>query len=72
MSILNAIDLPEGGRELLDDAISPVNTFRIILDRYFDARLGRIADRNDDSAYGRPYEFTEVTAELAGASAGVR
>ncbi len=72
MSILNAIDLPEGGRELLDDAISPVNTCRIILDRYFGARLGRIADRNYDSAYGRPYEFTEVSAELAGASAGVR
>jgi hypothetical protein len=33
--ILNAYYLPEGGDELIYDEITPVNTFRLILTRYF-------------------------------------
>ncbi len=37
--ILNAMYLPEGGDALLHDAISPVDTFRVIFNHYFDAGL---------------------------------
>lgn len=65
MSILNAIYLP-GGAGLIDDAITQVNTFRVILDRYFGARLGRLPARNYYSPYLAPYAFTVVKAELSG------
>jgi hypothetical protein len=68
MSILYAIYLPDGGRDRVDDSITPVNTFRVILDGYFGSKLGRLPDRNYYSPYLTPYRFTEVTAELAGAS----
>ncbi len=37
--ILNAFYLPDGGEELVHDAISPVDTFRVIFNHYFDAGL---------------------------------
>jgi hypothetical protein len=66
MSILYAVYLPDGGLGRPDDAITPVNTYRVILDRFFGAKLGRLPDRNFYSPYLRPYAFTEVTGELAG------
>jgi hypothetical protein len=43
--ILNALLLPDGGTDALYPSISPVNTFRLILDRYFGTRLGLLPDR---------------------------
>ncbi len=37
--ILNAMYLPQDGDSLLHDAISPVDTFRVIFNHYFDAGL---------------------------------
>ena len=60
MSILNAIYL--GGDEVLEgySTISPVNTFRLVLDDRFDARLPLLEDTSLFSTYTDPYEYREV------------
>lgn len=62
-AILNALFLPGFPRERLWPAITPVNTFRLVLDYYFGASLAPLEDRvflfeSDD----RPYRFRDVTA----------
>jgi Sulfatase len=61
--ILNACYLPGFDRESIDDAITPVNTFRMVLDHYFGAGLGLLEDRTYYSAYQSPYVFIDVTGE---------
>ena len=63
MSILNACYLPEGARKLIHDSITPINTFRVVLDQCLGTKLGTVADRNFYSPYQTPYVFTEVTGE---------
>jgi len=45
MSILNAYHLPGDARNKLYPSITPINSFRLILDQYFDAGLSLIEDR---------------------------
>lgn len=61
MSILNALYLP--GQEDIDlyPAITPVNAFRVVLNRYFGADLELLADRSFFSEWDHPYLFTDVT-----------
>lgn len=44
--LLNAYYLPDGGAKRLYSSITPVNSFRIILDHYFATRLGLLEDRS--------------------------
>ncbi|HDR00082.1 MAG TPA: hypothetical protein ENN51_07360 [candidate division WOR-3 bacterium] len=44
--ILNAWYLPGGDADLLHPAISPVNTFRVLFNRYFDADMNLLPDRS--------------------------
>ena len=69
MEILNAYFLPDGGGELIYPTITPVNTFRVVLDRYFGGNFGLLEDKSyfsvggDFPAYGivaRPYQLTPV------------
>ncbi|MBL7069660.1 MAG: sulfatase-like hydrolase/transferase [Candidatus Omnitrophica bacterium] len=53
--ILNAYYLPEEGRELLYDSITPVNTFRLVFNTIFNADFELLEDR----VYW--YDFAEVT-----------
>lgn len=46
LSILNAYHLPEGGDEDLYPGITPVNTFRVIFNRYFGTDLELLPDRS--------------------------
>jgi hypothetical protein len=65
MGILNAYYLPDGGAAALYPSITPVNSFRVILDRYFGAQLGLLPDRCyafDDEAH--PYTFFDITAAV--------
>lgn len=64
MGILNAIYLPDGGREKLDDTLTPVNTFRVILDHTFGTKLGKLPDRNYYSSFHSPYVFSDVTGAI--------
>jgi hypothetical protein len=51
--------------------MSSVNTFRLVFDLYFDAKLPLLADRNYIHRDRRhPYDLTEVTDRLPGSSAG--
>jgi hypothetical protein len=43
--ILNAYYLPEGGKNLLYPAITPVNSFRVVLNAYFGANLQMLPNR---------------------------
>jgi hypothetical protein len=64
MSIINAYYFPDLDYTQLYPGISPVNTFRIILDQYFGTDLGLLEDRSYFSLMEKPYEFMDVTEEL--------
>ncbi|MFC1848398.1 hypothetical protein ACFLXV_03720 [Chloroflexota bacterium] len=61
MMILNAYYLPDNGQEFLYDSISPVNTYRIIFNRYFNTDYDLESDRSFQSTTQQPYRFVEVT-----------
>lgn len=59
--ILNAYYLPKGGEEVLYPTISPVNTFRVIFNYYFNQNylvLDDVAYFSD--YYNTPYNFVEI------------
>ena len=60
-AILNAIHLPEGDSASLYDEMTPVNTFRLIFNRYFGTNLEILEDEIYFSTWDRPYEFINVT-----------
>ncbi len=63
-SIFNAYYLPGAGAQALYPDITPVNTFRVIFDAYFEAELPLLADRVYFSSWDRPYDFVEVTDRI--------
>ena len=46
LSILNAYYVKDEAKKLLYPAITPVNSFRVILDSYFGTKLGTLEDRS--------------------------
>ncbi|HZD56325.1 MAG TPA: sulfatase-like hydrolase/transferase [Anaerolineales bacterium] len=61
LSILNAYYFPGGDQGWLYPTITPVNTFRIVLDRYFGESYDLLPDESYFSPWLRPYDFTNVT-----------
>ena len=62
---LNAYYLPHDGRISLYDDITPVNTFRVIFNEYFDADFELLDDRHYwISSDQEPYDMKDVTAIL--------
>jgi hypothetical protein len=61
MSILNAYYFPGGRYEGLYDSISPVNSFRVMLNTYFGAHLPLLPDRSYYSTSSDPFRFIDVT-----------
>lgn len=61
MSILNAFYFPGRRYAGLHDAISPVNTFRVVLNTFFGASLPLLPDRSFYSTWKDPYRFIDVT-----------
>ncbi len=64
-AILDAIYLPPTDRRAvppvrLYDSISPVNTFRVILSRYFDTTMALLPDQSYYSLPERPYHFFDA------------
>ena len=61
--ILNAYHLPDGGDAALYPTISPVNSFRVVFDKYFGANLEVLEDRHYRPAdyYTRAYDFIDIT-----------
>ncbi len=64
MTILNAIYLPGGDGGSLYEDITPVNTFRLILQRYFQADIPLLPDRVLYSQYRQPYQFIDLTDSI--------
>lgn len=60
-SILNAYYFPNGDYEDLYQGVSPVNTFRTVLNLYFGASLPLLEDRTYYSQWYSPYNFVDVT-----------
>lgn len=62
MGIFHAIYLPEKeGADLLYPSITPVNTFRLLFNHYFQTGYPLLDDRIYFSNYQKPYQFQEVT-----------
>ena len=65
MSILNAYYFPDQGYEDLYQTISPVNTFRVVLNRFLGTDYDLLDDRNYYSRPETPYDFVDVTEEVS-------
>jgi hypothetical protein len=61
MSILNAYYFPDRKYERLYQKISPVNSFRVVLNTYFGGDLELLPDRSFFSTWPEPYKFIDVT-----------
>ena len=70
MSILNAYYFPGGRYEGLFDRISPVNSFRVVLNTFFGAHLELLPDRSYYSSWPEPYKFHDVTDLVRSPDAG--
>jgi hypothetical protein len=64
MGILNVYHLP-GGPAGLYESITPVNSFRVILNRYLGASYRLLEDRSYFSRYAHPYRWIDVTERVA-------
>ena len=60
MKNLNSYYFPDQNYDLLYPTITPVNTFRVILDQYFNQKLSLLEDRSLFSQYDVPYNYIEV------------
>ena len=60
LAILNAYYLPGDGALQLYDSISPVNTFRVILNTYFNGDYGLLEDIAYSSTHEEPFEYTII------------
>ncbi|MGD8454853.1 MAG: hypothetical protein PVF83_00620 [Anaerolineales bacterium] len=65
MSIFNAYYFPGGDEGMLYPSITPVNTFRVVLNRYFDQDFPLLEDHMFFSDWSTPYDFIEITEELS-------
>ncbi|HEX6034052.1 MAG TPA: hypothetical protein VFY83_06435, partial [Anaerolineales bacterium] len=59
MQILNVYYFPDNTEDLYP-AITPVNTFRLILNKYFGQKYPMLEDRSLYSAYDIPYNYEEI------------
>jgi hypothetical protein len=65
MGILNAYYLPGVHSSVLYPAITPVNSFRVVLDLYFGTDLGLLPDKSYVYVnYSHPFQFLDVTDKL--------
>jgi len=67
--ILNAIYLPDAGRQDLYSSISPVNTFRVVFNNYFGTNLPLLPDESFFSNYEDKLAVTPVDDPYASCSA---
>ena len=64
MRIFNAYYLPPAGSDLLYESISPVNSFRVIFNHYFDADFDLLKDKSFYSYFKARYTFYDVTDQV--------
>lgn len=66
MSILNAYYLPERQQQALYESISPVNTFPVIFNLYFNGNFDLLEDASYYSRYETPYEYQKIEVARTG------
>jgi hypothetical protein len=64
LSILNAYYLPGDGDELLYPQITPVNSFRVIFNRYFGEQSNLLPDKSYFAGGVYLYKFYDVTERV--------
>ncbi len=64
MRILNAYRLPDADPKIFYDDITPVNSLRLVLNQYFDAKLPLLPDKCFYSPNAYPLQFVDVTKEV--------
>ena len=64
LSIFNAYYFPDQDYTGLYEAITPVNTFRVVLNQFFGTDYELMDDRSYWATWERPYDPTDVTEEL--------
>ena len=63
MSILNAYYFPDQNYQDLYSSITPVNSFRIVLNHYFGCSYEILSDRCFFSNSRHPYNFQDITTK---------
>jgi hypothetical protein len=61
MSILNCYFFPDRDYRALYQDISPVNSFRVVLNTFFGSKVDLLPDRSYFSTWSIPFRFMEVT-----------
>ena len=64
--ILNAYYLPGQAASHLYESISPVNTFRLILNQYFGGQYPLLKDISYFSVYKTPFDYTVIPNKRPG------
>jgi len=64
MRILNAYYLPNVNGDVLYPSITPVNSFRIVFNLYFDTDFELLPDKSYASSVKYPYKFFDVTDKV--------
>jgi len=57
MAILNCYLFPQRNHEVFYNTITPVNSFRLLLNQYFNQKLPLLPDRSFFSLWSRPFHF---------------
>ena len=65
LSIFNAYYFPDQNYEALYEDITPVNTFRVMLNNYFGTDYELLEDRSYFASWDHPYSFVDVTDEVS-------
>jgi Sulfatase len=63
LSILNAIYSPGKPKFIFNESVTPVNTFRILFNNYFNSDLTILPNKSYYSEFQKPYQFTLVDPE---------
>jgi hypothetical protein len=66
LAILNAYHFPQGGASNLYPQVTPVNTFRVLLNTYFGGQYPILEDASYFSNYKTPYDFSEISNDRQG------
>jgi hypothetical protein len=62
--IFNAYHIPSEESNLLYDSITPVNTFRVVFNSYFNTDYELLEDKSYNSFEDEPYRFTDITDKV--------
>jgi hypothetical protein len=72
MAILYALRLPGDEPAELADDMTPVNTYRVVFNRYFEQSLPLLENRSFFSSVMAPYAFNDVTDDIGSAADSAR